>query len=379
MRMIIAGGGTGGHVTPAIATIAALRERPTAAPLTLLWVGSAGSVEERIANEQRIPFRAIQTGKLRRYLSVANLLDLGRIPVGVLQATAVVRQFRPDVVCSTGGFVSVPTVAAAGLQRVPVLTHEQTAQFGLASRLNLRFVRTVALSYEASRAFMPPTTQRVVVTGNPIRAEILQGDPVTGARLLGLQPDIPTIYVTGGALGARRLNLLMGQLVPELVSFCQIIHSHGMQEEAPTLADLEAVRASLPADRQRRYVIREFFSNELPHIYALAAAVVGRAGAGTVAELAALGKPAILIPLPGTGGDEQTKNAQLLAAAGGALLLPEDSLTSTQLLSAIRQLLDPNQAAQLAQMGVAARTQAPPDAAGMLADEILRLCQINPA
>ena len=136
---------------------------------------------------------------MRRYLSLENLSILGVCRSAFFQALLALRRFRPDVVFSTGGFVSVPTVAAAGLLRLPVLIHEQTAQFGLANRLNLRFATTVALPYEASRAFVPPTNARVVVTGNPVRAEIRQGERAEGARLLGLDPDLPTIYATGGA------------------------------------------------------------------------------------------------------------------------------------------------------------------------------------
>jgi UDP-N-acetylglucosamine--N-acetylmuramyl-(pentapeptide) pyrophosphoryl-undecaprenol N-acetylglucosamine transferase len=351
----------------------ALREQLTGQPLDLLWVGTADGVERRIAEEHHIPFRTIQAGKLRRYLSLENLVDLGRLPVGLVQAALALRRFRPDVVLSTGGFVSVPTVAAAGLLRLPVLIHEQTAQFGLANRLNLRFATTVALPYEASRAFVPPTTARVVVTGNPVRAEISQGDKTEGARLLGLAPDLPTIYATGGARGARAINATIAALLPELVQRYQVIHSCGTQDVSPTLAELRELQQQLPAALRTRYVALDFVGAELPHVYALTTLVIGRAGAGTVAELAALGKPAILIPLPGTGGDEQTKNARLLADVGGAIMLPEAELTPARLLTLLTDLLDPANAERLVQIGVAARTQAPLNAAAKLARELLRL------
>ena len=373
MRLVIAGGGTGGHVGPALATVAALRERLGATPLELLWIGTRDGVERRIATEQGIPFRAIQAGKLRRYLSLENLIDLGRLPVGTGQALATLRRFRPAVVFSPGGFVSVPTVAAAGLLRLPVLIHEQTAQFGLANRLNLRFATTVALPYEASRPFVPPTKRRVVVTGNPVRGEILRGDRAEGARLLGLDPAVPTLYATGGATGARAINAAIAAILPELLARYQVVHSCGTHEAAPNYADLRALAASLPGDLRPRYVVRDFIGAELPHVFALAALVIGRSGAGTVAELAALGKPAILIPLPGTGGDEQTKNARLLADAGGAVMVAESALTPAGLAAEIARLLDPAAGEALARMRAAARTQAPTDAAARLADEVLRL------
>ena len=377
MRLISAGGGRGGHVTPALATLAALRERLGGTPLELLWIGTRDGVERRIAQEQGIPFATIQAGKLRRYLSVENVIDFGRIPVGVAQALAKVARFRPDVVFSTGGFVAVPTVTAAGLLRQRVLIHEQTAQFGLANRLSLPFATTIALPYEASRAFVPATKRRIVVTGNPVRADLFAGDAAEGARQLGLDPVLPTIYVTGGARGARTINTTLATILPNLLTRYQVIHSRGTQEERPTLADLRAVAAALPAEAQARYVVREFVGAELPHVYALASLVVGRAGAGTVAELAALGKPSILIPLPGTGGDEQTKNARLLAEAGGATMIREDALTPAGLTAAIDRLLAPDEAAALARMGEAARTQSPGDAAGRLAEELLRLGSVS--
>ena len=373
MRLVLAGGGTGGHVTPAIATIAALREQLSDEALELLWIGTRDSVEHRIATEQRIPFRAIQAGKLRRYFSLDNMIDLGRLPIGVLQALLALRRFKPDVVFSTGGFVSVPTVAAAGLLRLPILTHEQTAQFGLANRLNLRFAATIALPYEASRAFVPPTERRVVVTGNPVRREIHEGDRAEGARVFGLDQSLPTIYVTGGARGARAINATIAAIMPELVERYQIIHSCGNQDAAPTLRDLQALGRSLPPDKRNRYVVRDFVGAELPHVYALTSLVIGRAGAGTVAELASLGKPAILIPLPGTGGDEQTKNARLLADVGGAVILPESALTADRLRQQIDTLLAPEATERLRQIGAAARTQAPGDAAAHLATELLLL------
>ncbi|HEX5501766.1 MAG TPA: undecaprenyldiphospho-muramoylpentapeptide beta-N-acetylglucosaminyltransferase [Thermomicrobiales bacterium] len=368
MRLVIAGGGTGGHVGPGLAVVAALRRRVA---LDLLWLGTRDGVERRLAGEQGIPFRAIQAGKLRRYFSPHTAVDAGRIPLGVLQAAAALRRFQPDVVFGTGGFVSVPAIVAAAALRVPSLIHEQTAQVGLANRINLRFADVLALPYEASRTNLPRTTRRVVVTGNPVRAELLAGDAGAGARRLGLDPAVPTVYVTGGARGAHAVNTAVAALLPDLLDRCQVVHACGPAEANGDCARLSAAAAGWPPASHARYAVREFIGAELPDVYALAALVVGRAGAGTVAELAALGKPAVLIPLPGAGGDEQTRNARLLADAGGAVVLPEADLTPERLRATLADLLaDP---ARLAQMGVAARALARPDAADALADEVLRL------
>src|SRR5919202_3944423 len=335
MRLVIAGGGTGGHVSPALATIEALRHRT---PLDLLWICTRDGVECRGGTERGIPFRAIQAGKLGRYFWVGNAVDLGGMPVGLAQAAVALRRFRPDVVFGTGGFVSVPTVAAAALLGYPALIHEQTAQVGLANRLSLRFARVVALPYEASCAYLPPTSQRVVVTGNPVRADLLQGGRCEGARLLGFDPDTPTIYATGGARGAHVINEAIGALLPDLLRRYQLVHQCGPDANNGDYTRLSALAASWPPELRARYALREFVGPELPHVYALAALVIGRAGAGTVTELAALGKPAILIPLPGTGGDEQTKNARLLADVGAAVHLPEHALTAHDLEEIVDRL-----------------------------------------
>lgn len=369
MRLIIAGGGTGGHVSPGLAVVAELRRQ---SPLDLLWLGTYDGVERQMVTAAGLPFRAIQAGKLRRYLSVETLFDAPRVPIGVIQAYVALGRFRPSAVLSTGGFVSVPTVIAAAARRIPVVVHEQTAQFGLANRINLRFAKTVALSYEATRAHLPPTTKRVVVTGNPIREDLRHGDRAQGAALLALDPEVPTIYVTGGARGAHRLNDAVAALLPELLAEYQVVHATGPAGANDDYAALHREASNWPRHLARRYAVRAFIGAELPHVYALASLVLARAGAGTVAELANLGKPAILVPLPGTGGDEQTKNAAMLARAGAAEVLPDAELTPTALRAMLDRLLaDPE---RLARMAAAAGTEARPRAAAALAEEIRRLC-----
>lgn len=368
MRLVIAGGGTGGHVSPGLAVVAALRRQ---GPVDVLWLGTRDGVERQIVASAGLPFYEIQAGKLRRYLSFSTITDAPRVPVGVMQAYSALRRFKPEVVLSTGGFVSVPTVLAAALRRIPVLIHEQTAQFGLANRINARFATVVALSFDVSRAHLPPTGKRVVVTGNPVREDLRYGDPVTAAERFGLDRDLPTIYVTGGARGSHRLNLTIAELLPGLLERRQVIHATGPVEANADYATLRARASAWPERLSRRYIVRHFVGAELPHVYALASIVVARAGAGTVAELASLGKPAILVPLPGTGGDEQTKNAALLEGAGGAVVLPEAGFTPALLLSELERLL--SDAAGLQRMSAAAVSLARPDAADALAGELLRL------
>lgn len=367
LRLVIAGGGTGGHVQPAIAVYQRLQ---ASTEVEALWLGSHNGIEQTVASRSGIVFSAIQTGKLRRYLSLRTPIDLVRIPVGVVQAFNSLKRFRPDVLLSTGGFVSVPTIIAARLLHIPSLTHEQTATVGLATRINARFSSVVALSFEQSRQQLSTLHARVVVTGNPIRASLFDGAADAALRFFALSPNLPLIYVTGGALGAHAINEAIQRALPELLTGTQLVHQCGAAAGNGDLPRLLDARRTLPDELQARYVVRERIGDELPDLYAATSLVVGRAGAGTVAELAALGKPSILIPLPGTGGDEQTVNARILAEAGGAILLPQAELNPVRLVTEIRALLHSD---RLAAMGQAARSCGQRDADERLAAEILAL------
>ncbi len=369
IKIAIAGGGTGGHVQPALATLQVLREIANVQPL---WIGSRDGVERGTAQQNGIPFRSIQTGKLRRYFSLQTPIDAARIPLGALQSILILRRFKPDVVFSTGGFVSVPTVVAAKLLGIPSITHEQTATVGLATRINARFATVIALSFERSRTTFEGWHRRLVVTGNPVRPILFDGSADRCREAFNLGGDRPLIYVTGGALGAHAINEAVMNALPRLLDLVEIIHQCGLAGRNGDLPRLEAARSALDPELQSSYVIRERIGSELPDVFAAASLVVGRAGAGTVAELAALGKPSILIPLPGAGGDEQTLNARVLADAGGAILLPQEQLTPDRLISEVASVLRPD---HLERMATAAKTCGRTDSAALLADELLRLAR----
>lgn len=367
VRLLIAGGGTGGHVLPAMAVLQELQRREI--PLETLWIGSKDGVEREHASTAGIPYRVIATGKLRRYLSIHTVLDAVRMPIGTVQAWRHVRIFRPDVVFSTGGFVSVPAVVAA--RRYPLLTHEQTATIGLANRLNARFADVLAVSYDQTISAASAIHRHAVVTGNPIRASLANGDAARGRRTFGFTSDLPVLYVTGGARGASPLNQRIAALLPDLLHHCQVLHQTGPAAANSDAADLARVRESWPSNLQQRYQVREFIGDELADVYAAADLILARAGAGTVAEIARFGPPAILIPLPGTSGDEQTRNARILSDAGAAILLPQAEVTPESLRKTLLELLqDPDRRAMMTQ---AARTVGNTDAAANIADLLLKL------
>lgn len=368
LRILIAGGGTGGHVLPAIAVIEELRSRDI--PMELLWVGSKKGVEGTFANEQSIPFTTVQTGKLRRYISLENLMDAMRVPVGVAQSWNIVRKFKPDVIFSTGGSVSVPSVIS-GHRRAPVLTHEQTAQVGISNKIASRFAHKFACSYEATAQIARTMHNDVVITGNPVRRSLMDGTKAGALKAFGLTDELPILFVTGGARGASAINERIEAMLPGILEVIQIVHQTGPSSANPDYSRLSKLRESLPEELRNRYQVRDMIRTEMADLYAAADLVIGRAGAGTVAELAYTGTPAILIPLGGTWGDEQRKNAALLRDADAALVLEQDETPAEELEKAIRNLITTEDRLQV--MAKNAKSLSHGDAASNVADELLRL------
>lgn len=368
LRLVIAGGGTGGHVLPAVAVIEELRHRQIV--VDALWIGSHTGVERRIAAEQNVPFVAIQTGKLRRYLAIQTVTDAMRVPIGIVEAWRHIRSFAPDVIYSTGGAVSVPSVIA-GHRIAPVITHEQTAQIGIANRTAARFASTFAVGFEQTAIRARTFHTNVVTTGNPVRASLVSGTAEGGYERYGFTPELPVIYVTGGARGASPLNQRIEPVLAEMLEHVQIVHQVGPATANTDLARLTALRETLPPHVAKRYVVTEFVGPELPDLYAITDLVVGRAGAGTISELGYMGLPSILIALPGTWGDEQRKNAQVLGDAGAAVVIEQAEATSDRLKSDILTLAGVPERRHA--MAAAARATAAPDAAARLVDEILAL------
>ncbi len=373
LRIVIAGGGTGGHVLPAVAVVEEIRRRQL--PVELLWIGGHTGVEAEIAQANTIPFTAIQTGKLRRYLAIETVTDMMRIPVGVAQAFQKLRQFRPDVIFGTGGAVSFPTVLA-GSRMAPILTHEQTAQVGVSNRMASRFADVFAVAFEETARLARQRHNHVVVTGNPVRSSILNGSRVAGLDHFGFDHELPVLYVTGGARGASPINTRVEALLPDLLEHVQVLHQAGPAGANDDVVRLTALRQTWPETLQRRYHVTEFIRDEIADVYAMTSLVLARAGAGTVAELARVGLPSILIPLPGTWGDEQRKNAAMLANAGAAIVLDQSDASPERLRKEILDLAGSPE--RLQRMSDAARTVGAPDAASRLLDEILKLADRQP-
>lgn len=366
--VVLSGGGTGGHISPALAVASELRSR---CPVDLHWIGSHSGFERDAAREHDILFHAVRTGKLRRYLSLETAVDTIRVPAGVVEARRLLKRIQPDVIFSTGGFVSTPSVIAGRSLGIPSLTHEQTASLGLATRINARFCDVVALSFPGIDTVRTRRNARVVLTGNPVRPTVQNGNKDALSTLYDMPNDKPVLYVTGGAQGAHAINTVVEAALPELIKDAVVIHQCGPQSGNGDYKRLVALREQLDSTSRNRYFPVERVGGELAHIYAGASLVIGRAGAGTVAELATLGIPAILIPLP--GADEQLRNARILADAGGAIILKQSELTPERLHQTVSSIVSNEQ--KVREMSLAAHSMASTNAAARIVDELLHLAR----
>ncbi|MEZ4530981.1 MAG: undecaprenyldiphospho-muramoylpentapeptide beta-N-acetylglucosaminyltransferase [Thermomicrobiales bacterium] len=369
IRIAIAGGGTGGHVLPALSVIEELERRGV--EMELLWIGSKTGVEGSEARARGVPFRAVSTGKFRRYPDFRTVTDAVRVPLGVPQAWWILRSFRPDVIFSTGGYVSTPSVVG-GTRMAPVLSHEQTAVLGLATRLNGRFVDVQALTFETSLA-LTKDRSKTVVTGNPVRGSLKEGSRESGLQRFGFRSDMPVLFVTGGARGSSPLNERIEAILDDLLEHLQILHQTGATTDNPDFERLSARRQALPAETRDRYRVVERIRDEMADVYAMADLMLARAGAGTVAEIAYLGKTAILIPLPGSGGNEQLRNAEALSSIDGAVVIDQQDASPTRLREVILDLAaNPERRGQI---GANASRAGRPDAAARIADQLLALAE----
>jgi UDP-N-acetylglucosamine--N-acetylmuramyl-(pentapeptide) pyrophosphoryl-undecaprenol N-acetylglucosamine transferase len=369
MRILISGGGTGGHIYPALAVARELRRRYGA---ELLYIGDAKGLETRIVPAHDIPFAPIAAGRLRRYLSPGTLTDLGRIPVGMAQALRLVVRFRPDAAFTSGGYVSVPAGLAARARRVPLVMHQQDVSPNLANRLLVPFANRISVSFAESLRYFPHG--RTSLAGNPVREEVvamLGADRSALKAQFQLDPGLPLLLVTGGSQGARHLNQVVAEALPLLLPRCQVLHVSGRLTYEDTRAAAER-QLEDRLDLRSRYALHAYLDAEMPAALAASDVVLCRAGAATLAELAALSKPGVLVPLPpGFTGSPQAANAAMFRRAGAAEVILDRDLTVEHVTDVLLALLTDD--AQMVAMGMAARTLGRPEAAATLAETIATL------
>lgn len=322
-RIILTGGGTAGHVTPNIALLPRLKELG----YDIQYIGSYTGIEKELIEPFGIPYHGISSGKLRRYFSVQNFTDPFRVLKGFREAHKLIRQLKPDVIFSKGGFVSVPVVLAGKRCKVPVIIHESDMTPGLANKIAIPSAAKVCCNFPETLKSLPEG--KAVLTGSPIRQELLSGNKIAAMDMCHFTSDKPVILVIGGSLGAVAVNNAVREALPELLKDFQIIHLCGKGKMDESLKDVEG------------YCQFEYIKNELRNLFALADIVISRAGANAICELLALHKPNLLIPLSANASrGDQILNARSFERQGFSLVLEEEQLTKETLLNAVKTLYE---------------------------------------
>ena len=362
MRILIAAGGTGGHIYPALAVARSLRERTP--EIDLRWLGGQRGLEARIVGAAGLPVDRLWLRSLRTVdLSLHSVLDPLRLLASIPQAVALLLRRRPQAIFTTGGYVAIPVLVAAALLRVPTVMWEGNKVAGRSVRATARLAGALAVSFAETCAQLPG---RCWVTGTPIRS--FEGLTVESARrALGLPVDRRCLLVFGGSQAVRRLNEAVAAALPELVERHSVVHVCGEAGYAGALRRREA----LPAELRPAYRPFTFINHEMAAALVAADLIVGRAGSSTLAEATALGRPIVVVPYPHAGG-HQLANARLLEQAGAALVVPDEDFDADALRRAAA-LLDQDEV--LAGMQAASRQLGRPGAAGAVAELVLALAE----
>lgn len=320
-KIVLTGGGTAGHVTPNIALLPALRR----AGYEISYMGSYDGIEKKLIADFDLPYTGISTGKLRRYLDIRNLTDPFRVIKGFSEARKYLKAYRPDVVFSKGGFVSVPVVRAAAALNIPCIIHESDMTPGLANKLCFPVAEKICCNFPETMQMLPEG--KAVLTGSPIRAELAQGNKIAGLNMCGFTANKPVIMVIGGSLGAANVNKAVRDALPRLLEDFQVVHLCGKDK-------IDNLLLATPGYRQFEYI-----KTELKDLFAMADLVISRAGANSICELLALKKPNLLIPLPAASSrGDQLLNAASFEAQGFSIVINEDDLTTDLLVAKVHEL-----------------------------------------
>ncbi len=322
-RIVLTGGGTAGHVTPNIALIPGLKELG----YDIHYIGSYNGIEKNLIEKFDIPYHGISSGKLRRYFSMQNFTDPFRVLKGFGEAKKLLKTLKPDVIFSKGGFVSVPVVVAGKQCRIPTIIHESDMTPGLANKLAIPSATKVCCNFPETLIHLPK--EKAVLTGSPIRQELLAGSRDAALSFCNLKGDKPVILIIGGSLGSVVVNDAVRSILPKLLLNFHVVHICGKNKIDESLKTCEG------------YVQFEYIQDELKDLFALSDIVISRAGANAICELLALHKPTLLIPLSAKASrGDQILNARSFERQGYSVVLEEEELTSSKLLSAVQTLYD---------------------------------------
>ena len=319
-KIVLTGGGTAGHVTPNIALVPKQIENG----YEIKYVGTKDGMEKQLVLDAGLDYEGISSGKLRRYFSLKNFTDPFRVIKGYFDAKKIMKKFRPDIVFSKGGFVTVPVVYAAAKYKIPVIIHESDMTPGLANRLAIKKATKVCHNFPETAAYLG---EKAVHTGSPIRQELFEGNKLTALNMCGFTANKPIIMVTGGSLGAEKVNKLVRAALPTLLEKYQVAHLCGKEKLDESLEGLEGYRQF------------EYISDEMKDFFAMADLIISRAGANSICEIVALEKPNVLIPLSAAvSRGDQILNAKSFAKQGFSEVLDEDVATPEDLIHAVEKV-----------------------------------------
>lgn len=366
MRIVLTGGGTGGHIFPLVAVARKIREK-FGLEAELLYIGSGNKLEREVFSQEEIRMKCVLSGKMRRYFSFKNITDIFRIMVGFIQSLWILLWYMPDVIFSKGGYVSFPVVLVGWLYRIPILIHESDAAPGLANRILAKFSARVAVAYPSAENYF--SAGKTALTGNPIRDEIAQGDIAIARSRFNLVESKPVILVLGGSQGSRMINSAVVRILPKILERTQVIHQTG-EDNYQDVIHFSA-EMGIKAGREGYYPAAFLSAEDLKNAYAISDLVISRAGANSIAEIAANRKPVILIPLSGAANDHQRMNAYELARIGGALVLEEGNLGENIFLEKIMSILNDENIKNVMAQKISAFYH--PEAAKKLAEGIIEL------
>jgi UDP-N-acetylglucosamine--N-acetylmuramyl-(pentapeptide) pyrophosphoryl-undecaprenol N-acetylglucosamine transferase len=370
MRVVISGGGSGGHIYPALAVATELQDKYNA---DILYLGSDDGLEADLVPAAGFRMAVVKAGKLRRYISWRTFKGIGRVPVGMVQAVGLVHKFRPHVAFTSGGYVAVPAGLAAKLNGVPLLMHQQDVPPNLSNRLIAPLATSISVAFAESVRYF--SARKTLQLGNPVRQEILDACQITPQQArteLGFAPEVPLLLVTGGSQGARHLNQVTVKALPELLKDCQVLQISGNNLFTETQALSDEVLAHVDATDRQRYRLVPYMSDEMPMALQAAELVICRAGAATLSELAVLGKPSIVVPLPpAIGGSPQEINAETFAKKQAAEVIRNADLEPEVLVEHVRYLI--TSPTSLLSMAKAVRSFAKPTATEDIVKTIVKL------
>lgn len=376
MRVIVSGGGTGGHIYPALAVAAHLRSQYQA---EILFLGSDDGLETQLVPAAGFRLATVKAGKVRRYISWQTVKGVMRIPLGAVQAIEIVRKFRPDVAFTSGGYVAVPAGLAAYLNRVPLLMHQQDVPPNLANKQVAPLATKISVAFEDSLTYFP--AHKTLHLGNPIRQVILdirQVGPMVARGQFGLAGDQPMLLVTGGSQGARHLNQVVCQALPDLLKTCQVLQISGQDLYNETLEQSNSVLANADPALRARYRLVPYLNEEMPAALQAADLVLCRSGASTLCELVTLGKPGLLVPLPpAIGKSPQEANAAMFERKRAGLVIKDAALEPKLLAERVNYIMASPEL--LAFMMEASRSLAKPQATQEIVDELYKLARIKVA